>query len=516
MVKRISFFLGVLWLASTCLLAQQHDFQVTKFHLETGTYQFSQGLVPFWFRANQYGTVPTYPPGAVIRGGLHADYHPTFTKKKPIDLAYGLDAVLNLAGQQRQFLLPEAYVKIRLWPFELYGGRRREVVGLVDTLLTSGSYIWSGSALPVPKMQLSIPDYWPAKGWLAIKGTFAHGFFEKSRPYVNNALLHQKSVYVRFGKPSWKVRLQGGFNHQVMWGGSSPFFSKDGTLPSSQQAFWYVLTGRSVAGDSTKFRNSFDGGNRVGNHLGTIDAALDLRLGGSALFFYRQSIYEDGSLYYLINLGDGLNGVSWQNRREVWPRFRLNRVTLEYLSTWSQGGAAFGDDPRQRGRDNYFNHQQYRDGWSYEGRTLGTPFIAPTGELANAATNPVGGGFTSNNRVRVFHLGLDGNFGLSSRFEGRVSYSRNAGTYDVPFTPERTQFSSYLRCTTDLDFMAGTELSGALAWDRGGLLDNAFGLHLRLRKIWDNEAWLLARAERRDARRAKREAPALMTPRNLK
>ena len=30
--------------------------------------------------------------------------------------------------------------------------------------------------------------------------------------------LHQKSLYGRFGKPEWKWKLYGGFNHQVFWG----------------------------------------------------------------------------------------------------------------------------------------------------------------------------------------------------------------------------------------------------------------------------------------------------------
>ena len=30
--------------------------------------------------------------------------------------------------------------------------------------------------------------------------------------------LHQKSLYGRFGKPEWKLKLYGGFNHQVIVG----------------------------------------------------------------------------------------------------------------------------------------------------------------------------------------------------------------------------------------------------------------------------------------------------------
>ena len=43
-----------------------------------------------------------------------------------------------------------------------------------------------------------------------------------------------------------------------------------------------------------------EGGNRVGNHLGTLDIGLEYENDKSQWSFYRQSIFEDGSLRYLI------------------------------------------------------------------------------------------------------------------------------------------------------------------------------------------------------------------------
>ncbi|MCY7350327.1 MAG: SPOR domain-containing protein [Cytophagaceae bacterium] len=468
------------------LSAQTLILRETRSFIEAGSYFSPQGPTPFWLRANQYGIVPNRPAAGVLRGGIYTDYRPDSAKRKSVDVGYGLDVVLNTPGQTWQVFVPEAYVKVRLWPFEVYAGRRREVFGLVDTLLTSGAFIWSGNTLPVPKLQISIPDYWPAKSIVGFKGTFAHGFFENSRPFVKNGYLHQKSFYLRFGKPNWMVKLHGGFNHQVQWGGTSPFYSTNGKLPSSLEAYWFVVSGKSVAGDNDRFGNDFDGGNHVGNHLGTVDGAIEISLRNSSLLLYRQSIYEDGSLYRLINIQDGLNGVSWQNRRQPSVVPRLQRLTLEYLYTMSQGGADHdGNLPLKRGRDNYFNHGQYRDGWSYFGRTLGTPFITANGELRNDLP-AAGGGFTSNNRVRVWHLGLAGRLSEAISFSGKVSYSQNAGTYDVAYSPERNQWSAYLSCATNLAFLEGTELSTAVGWDRGQLLDNALGINIRLRKTWVN------------------------------
>ncbi|KAF4530856.1 hypothetical protein B566_EDAN018889, partial [Ephemera danica] len=55
--------------------------------------------------------------------------------------------------------IQEAYAKAKWKAFELYAGRRKEIQGLVDTTLTSGSYIWSGNTLPMPKIDLSIQNY---------------------------------------------------------------------------------------------------------------------------------------------------------------------------------------------------------------------------------------------------------------------------------------------------------------------------------------------------------------------
>lgn len=480
------------------LQAQQRPFRVTEYHAEMGSYYSTSGQTPFWLRTNQFGTVPLDAPLGVVRAGVHSDYRKTVTRHKPIDFGYGLDVVGNAPGRDWQVLVPEAYVKVRFWPMEISAGRRREVFGLVDTLLSSGAFTWSGNALPLPKIQVSLPEYWPAQGVLSFKGNFAHGFFENSRPYVRNAFLHQKSLYVRLGRPDGNIRLYGGFVHQVMWGGESPFYSTDGKLPSNLLAYYKVVTGRSVAGDSALFGNSFDGGNRVGNHLGSVDLGAEFTVGGSSFFAYRQNVFEDGSLFYLINIADGLNGFRWRNLNAGPATARLQRVTVEYLSTMSQGGNTFGLDPRQRGRDNYFNHPQYLDGWSYFGRTLGTPFITPNAELGNLVGRT--GGFTSNNRVRVAHLGLAGSVG-TARLEGKVSYSWNYGTYDGPFNAVRTQLSAYLRCAADVNALDGIEVSGAVGYDQGSLLNNALGFNLRLRKTWKDSSRRIAAVETKDESR---------------
>lgn len=192
-----------------------------KYQLETGGYFSTSRQTPFWLRSNQYGTVPLESQIITFSGMVHKDYDSTQNGHhglKKFSYGYALNPVINI-GKVNMLLLPEAYLKARYGVFELYCGRKKEIVGLVDTLFTSGSYIWSGNSLPMPKIQISIPNYVSVigKGLISIKGAFSHGWFGNQN-FVQNYYLHQKWLYGKIGKDTWKISFFGGFNHQVQWG----------------------------------------------------------------------------------------------------------------------------------------------------------------------------------------------------------------------------------------------------------------------------------------------------------
>ncbi len=459
--------------------------------VEAGSYAASDGQTPFWLRANQYGIVPLKPAPGFIRGGLVIPYRNG--RKRLFDWGAGADVVTNAgqAGSPTTVLVPELYVKARLGLLEVYAGRRREIVGLADSTLGSGSYIWSGNALPMPKIQIALRDYAPipfTNGIISVKGSFAHGWFP-AEGFVDHSFLHQASIYGRLGKPTWPVRFYGGINHQVQWGGSttnlpSSFVENGGQFPSSFRDYIDVVTGSSLGYrrnlDSTKY-SPFDSENRIGNHLGTVDVAMDFRVKNLSFFAYRQSIYEDGSLFYLTNITDGLHGLRIRNLRPSRRGIALTNVVLEYLDTRSQGGDQFVPGTSLRGRDDYFNHQQYRDGWSYRGQTIGTPFIPP----ANTTLYPQGADrFTNDNRVQVYHLGLGGQIGGIVTFQTKLSYSQNYGTYPSPITPEARQLSGGLWVGAPLSARHGLNLTASVAVDKGSLYPDNIGGSISIRKTW--------------------------------
>jgi len=488
--------LPVLLFLSTVAFGQR----ISEYQLRVGGLASSGGQTPFWLRANQYGTVPLRGSTVQVAASLYQDYLPTDSAgyRPKADWGYGISAVVNAGaietrpaaiGSTGTFLLPEAYVKGRFGAFELYVGRRRETFGLNDTLLTTGSYAWSGNALPLPKIQIALPDYTAVpftKGVLSVLGGVSHGWFEKSGRLVRGSYLHHKYVYGRIGKPTWSFRLYGGFNHNVIWAGEaapgvlSPAVSIDNKLPSSIRYFPAVFLGTRGLFQEDNTLTSFED-NRIGNHLGSVDLGADIDVLNWNVFLYRQFPYDDGSLFYLTNVKDGLNGLRLKNQGQPDGRtFFLRQLTLEYLFTGSQGGDEFViEDPLRRGRDDYFNHSQFVDGWRYFGRTIGNPLLTPNNETDPSLPQR---GSIANNRVSALHLGISGQLLSTVDLTAKLTLSRNAGTYPVPYLTLPTQFSGLLMASVPVDLLGGVVLNGSVALDMGGLLPNSVGAYVGLRK----------------------------------
>lgn len=485
-LRQVILFIIGLW-CSPSVIRGQVSGRVTSYVVETGSLG-SSAQTPFWLRANKYGVVPLQSPIGWVNARLWSDYRVVDSSgyRRKVDWGYAINAVANV-GNTTQFLLPEAYVKGRIGALELYVGRRREVIGIVDTLLTTGAYAWSGNALPIPKIQLSLPTYTAipfTKGVLSVLAGYSHGWFENSNRLVKGSYLHQTQVYGRLGKPSWRFRLYGGFNHQVIWAGEagpnvlSPLVSVDGKLPSSLKYYPAVVIGERGLFDANDPNVTSFEDNRVGNHLGSVDFAADVSIADWNLFVYRQFPYDDGSLFYLTNIQDGLNGVRLKNTKQFAGQgFFLRQLTIEYLFTGSQGGPEFViDDPKRRGRDDYFNHAQFIDGWTYFGRTIGTPFLTPAAEIQRGSYG------IANNRVSAGHLGLSAVLFGTVDVIAKASYSINAGRYPVPFLDKPRQFSGFISAGIPVNVFGGTVLSAALAVDAGELLPNSIGGSLSLRK----------------------------------
>lgn len=460
---------------------------------EVGGVISSTNRTPFWLRANQFGIVPLNGSSATLR--LGTTYERPLKKGSKWAAGYGAYVVGNV-GAINQVLVPEAYGRIRHGALELWAGRRRQVIGLTDTLLTSGSYSWSGNALPITRVQVGTTGFAPigfTKGILAINAFIAHGWFPATDS-LHGSFLHQKALYGRIGKPSWPVRLYGGMVHNVQWGGYSDFVfkrdvvTKDGKLPSSFKNYLELLLARQPESGAEDLA-SIDQLNQIGNHLGNIDVGIEVAGKHWSIMAYMQHPFEDKSGAIFMNLPDGLYGLRFINTNTASKPFvKILRATVEYLTTRNQSGPThLRPDKRYGGADNYFNNYQYQDGWVAGDFVLGTPFITRWQDGRISLFNPVFKLTINNNAVNVAHVAFLSQFKNGLLVEGRASLSQNYGFIYHGFDKNIKrvdQTSLLLKSVLPLRTMANTSLTIALAMDRGDLYDNAFGGFIGIRKTW--------------------------------
>jgi hypothetical protein len=450
----------------------------------------TQGVVPFWLRSNQYGSIPLDGASLSLVGSARKDYD--LSKDRLFDWGASFEGRTNL-GQGSNLTLIEGYGKIRLSIFEFRAGRSKQIMGLCDTTLTSGSWAVSGTNLGIPEIEVSIPEFY-AIPWLgqifAFKGNYSHGwigdvsmnqYWEHDTIQVKS-YLHQKSFYGRFGKPSWRLKLYAGFNHQVVWGHEQDYYNDDYTL-SPIETYFYVITGK-------KYSNGSIQAERQGNNLGTIDFGAEYEFKKIKVLLYRQNIYEAGGLAHLANIQDGLNGLSLVNRHPNGNFFTWKKLLLEFLYTKKQSKDSWSPYPDEIYFEPYYNHGQYIEGWSYNGSALGTPFIGTREYIRKElASDP--GDFFINNRVIVIHIGGEGSV-KSINYLYKVSWSNNFGTYNTANPEdaegiknageygvfgEQKQLSAYLELNKGLN--NGLNLGFVGAFDYGGLLYNSFGVFFK-------------------------------------
>ncbi len=442
----------------------------------------SNGQVPFWFRSNQFGSIPLDGASGSFIGSAVRDY--SADRSKLFDWGAGFEGRANL-GSEAQATLIEGYAKVRLGMVQLKAGRSKEIMGIVgDSVLSSGSFSVSGNALGVPQVSLSIPEFYtiPVFGGLfAVKGNFAHGWLgtlqmdptfrlEESKTYF-----HQSSFYGRVGRPDGRFKAYAGFNHQVYWGNYNNTHPRNTKLTTWEEFVKVVLGQVHVE-------------SKVGNHLGSLDLALEYRFPTFEIKAYRQNFYEVGALSKLANIRDGLNGLVFTNLNQktnstlYWKRF-----LVEVLYTKNQAGEIWSKETKS-GAENYYNNYQYLKGWSYNSLNLGSPFLTNINYVRkNLAIDNQD--YFINNRVVALNLGLEGSIS-DILFRTKLSYSRNYGTYRTSGQPHRNvygiqpgnpdlyfkpvnQMSFYLegRKTIQNNLIVGL----AMAIDRGGLLYNSLG-----------------------------------------
>ena len=430
---------------------------------------------PLWLHANKSGTIPLDGTFANGRLGLNKIYNPN--NPRVFQWSAGVELITSY-GKRADVFLTDIYVAGKSGPVELLIGQKKNTTGLVDTLLSSGSLAISGNARPMPRVQISIPEFLPlgfTNDLLAIKASYSDGTLGGSRivfgstNYVNSTYLHQKSLYLRIGNHRNKINVLAGFNHQVIWGG------EDKIMPvyelTRSKAYWHVVSGKTL---------DF---NKIGSHFGTIDLGATYNGDNWTYFVYRQNIYETGSLFKVNNFYDGLNGLKVQRKNlrfKSGGNFIINSFLIEFLSTQNQTNLnpAFGLSIFEKG--NYFNSLIYSNGLSYKNKGLGTP-LGSNKSLTNKDLPRSNTEFTNNNRITAIHSGISASW-LNTLIIFRGTYSINRGTFVNPFSVSINQISLGINAEKSIKQLHYTTITAGVYSDLGKLYPNSTSFTIGIRR----------------------------------
>ena len=458
-----------------------------------GLYSSSSKKTPYLNKLNQYGLVPTDANTLYINGAIWKNYDSTRNKNGKLNnwgYSYGLETQIN-AFSDTKFLLPVAHISGRFKGWELYLGRKREFFGLADTTGVFRSYIWSGNAMPMPKIQISTPDYisLAGKGFLAAKFGYAHGWFGNER-YTDNYYLHQKWMYLKLGKESNIMSFIAGFNHIGQWGGYSETFKDDNisTKNGHFAADGFVYLNMALPFGTWKIPPGkytyWETANRFGNHLGTIDLGFDVRTVVGEFSFYRQTPWEDGQAPEVFLSGDGNYSLIYKPLESN----GIKKVSLEMVNTQRQGleitkFAKFvgWTEKHPSELQNYLNHGQYLDGWSYDGNGIGTGAIVSNSDRKTPDENY--NRFTKDNNVFAVGASVSGRV-RKGEFDVRIGVIKSNGVGSGDKNNSISQFTSQLSYTTPLEKF-GIDSRIDVGVDRGELYGNQIGLNLALIKRWN-------------------------------
>lgn len=456
----------------------------------------SKDYQPLWLAANREGI---YEEFSKANGVLSFQAHSKLDTEKQFDYSYGVNLISRAAESASKVYLNEIYATLKASMFQLDVGRKSRITAETTTELSSGSMGIGRNAAPIPMVNISVPNFTPVpltQSLFKFKGNLAHGWLGKDR-FVDNAYLHEKSFYLKFGANQWPVQLYSGLINFAQWGGTSS--NPDiGKLPSGVDDYISVVLGKGGASDAPGAEQT----NALGNHLGIWDYGIDLNHKSLKVKIYYQHPFEDESGLWKRSVEDGI----WGFNLKTGNKGLFSEMVWEFIYTKSQSGAGISDPPGDfpyceeencgfpyGGRDDYYNHFIYNSGWTYNGRTLGTPLFLTVTQVQHYLANPeINKKAIESNRIVGQHVGVAGNFTPRVAYRAVFTYVRHYGNYNglngyrefnsknpdydntqYDFYPALEHFSFLTEFEYSFKQLSNIEFTTAIAFDTGDLTNNA-------------------------------------------
>lgn len=463
-------------------------------------------FAPYYIASNNHGIL-TQSKDALLRlsldkktdetrrfsYGFGVDFLTGYTSSADY-LRYSPEAAQGALPVAGGWLIPHPGHPARIWLQQLYGearyrgvfitvGMKEHGSALLSNTLSSGDIVESGNSRPIPEVRIGFNDFQNipfTNGWLQIQGEISYGKMTDNAwirdhynyyigHYNQGALYTYKRCYFRT-KPSERFSATFGMQVGAFFGGESRWY-EHGRL---------VKTAKFSKGIKQFFKMFLptDGGKEYysGSSLGSWDILLRYRLdNGSTLKAYMQKPWEDGSGIGFLNGFDGVWGLQFTASHKGW----VNGAVIEYVDFTNQSGPMHWDPDdhpgtdipgRAEGADDYYNNHEYNSYANY-GMAIGTPFaVSPIyntdGYLQFAA-----------NRVRGFHLGVEGTVTPEVSYRLLGGYRKAWGNGYVPFISPKEDTSFMLEASYSPRKVNGLTVKAAFGLDHGSLYgDNTGGM----------------------------------------
>ena len=377
------------------------------------------------------------------------------------NISGGITGLSSVHSNHRAYL-QELYLRATYRKIYLEVGAREQSSPVINRELSSGDFILSGNAKPIPTFHIAtdgfvyvpylhnqLEAYVDFGYGRLLDGDWLEDRFEKYHAnhtgsfFTRDISSHHKELYLR-SNSSHRFFGTLGMQHAVFFGGikTTYEFSKEAQVSGKKAKpgdFLKVLIPKSDGSGQNK-GDGFVYGNHIGNWY--LDFGYNIN-SGKQIRVYMEKPFEDGSGIAFRNGFDGLWGFEYtvsDRKRSV-----VHGIVLEYLQTTNQSGPihwAPGDfnavvsgklPSEATGADNYYNNFFY-NGYSQYGLSLGSAL------LKSPYYNPDDFLCYIDNRVQAWYLGFNGD--VSSHFDYLVKGSYREG-YGTPFIPLKQKHHSF-------------------------------------------------------------------------
>lgn len=394
----------------------------------------------------------------------------------------------------------------RVWVQELYVtgkyrgvfltlGQQEKGSPWLNQRLSSGDLIRSGNARPGYGASAGFVNFQNiplTKGWVQIAGELGYyrlgdgKWLENHYNYAANFIttgywLNYKNLYLRTN-PFKPFVFTVGMQAACQFGGTIKQYAT--TVNEHGQ---YVATLQSTTKMDCNAKAFFkalipgSGGNASGdhyyegNHVGSWDLSLKYNFkNGASLKAYLQKPFEDGSGIGWKNGFDGLWGLEYNAGK----RGIVSAAVIEYLDLTNHSGPLHfnpGDyasvaesiswsqiDAKATGSDDYYNNYAY-NGYQNRGMAIGSPMVK------SPLYHTDGYMRFFDNRLRGFHIALEGDIIASLSYRAMYSWRKSWGNIFMPRTEPVTQNACMLEASYNVPRVKGLQLNLQLALDHGSL-----------------------------------------------